>query len=337
MWIEVGIFAAKTILVTVSILVVVGGIAIIFMQTPRRRQGLKVEKLNDHFTDLAHSVDHILLHKKLFKKKLAESKKSKKKSKQTDAEKHRIFVLDFIGDIKADAVDSLREEVSAILVSSQPQDEVLVRIESSGGVVHGYGLAAAQLERLRKAQIPVIAAVDKVAASGGYMMACVANKIIAGPFAIVGSIGVLAPVPNVHKLLKKFDVDYNEYTAGTYKRTVSVFGENTPEGVQKFKSQLEQTHVLFKKHIQQFRPQLNLEQVATGEYWYGHQGLELNLVDDLQTSDQWLLERRETHHLVKISFQRKQKWQDKLSEVLSAGVQGAFRQVLSSMKPFEID
>ncbi|MGK3627588.1 protease SohB, partial [Acinetobacter sp. A11] len=160
---------------------------------------------------------------------LAKEAKIRRKNNQ------KIFVLDFKGDIQASAVENLREEITLILATAKAgRDRIVVRLESPGGMVHGYGLAAAQLVRLRDAGFHLTICVDKVAASGGYMMACIANEIIAAPFAIVGSIGVVAQVPNFNRLLKEHNVDFELYTAGQYKRTVTMFGENTPEGKAKF-------------------------------------------------------------------------------------------------------
>ena len=215
---------------------------------------------------------------------LVKEAKIRKKNNQ------KIFVLDFKGDIQASAADTIREEITLILATAKAgHDRVVVRLESPGGMVHGYGLAAAQLVRLRDAGFNLTICVDKVAASGGYMMACIANEIISAPFAVVGSIGVVAQVPNFNRLLKQHNVDFEMYTAGQYKRTVTMFGENTPEGKAKFEEELQQTHALFKHFVERYRPSLNVEQVATGEHWYGEDARALNLVDKLQTSDEYLL------------------------------------------------
>src|SRR5690606_5968528 len=205
----------------------------------------------------------------------------------------RVFVLKFEGDIRAEGVTEFRDEVTAVLTVARPGDEVVIDIESAGGTVHGYGLCAAQILRLRDHQLEVTACVDKVAASGGYMMAVTANRLIAAPFAIIGSIGVLAQVPNVHRLLKRHDIDYEELSAGEYKRTVSVFGPITEKGRSKFQEQIEDTHVLFKDFIRRNRPQVDLSKVATGEYWFALRAKELNLVDDIMTSDEYLMRQRE--------------------------------------------
>lgn len=215
----------------------------------------------------------------------------KKEQMLRKKDSHKIFVLDFKGDIQAHAVERLREEITLILATAKAgKDRVVLRLESPGGAVHGYGLAAAQLVRLREAGFHLTICVDKVAASGGYMMACIANQIVAAPFAVLGSIGVVAQLPNFNKWLKKHDIDYNVFTAGEYKRTVTVFGENSEADKAKFEQEIQQTHALFKHFVNTYRPQLNVEQVATGEHWYGEDAIKLNLVDHLQTSDAYLLE-----------------------------------------------
>ncbi|AMW79294.1 protease SohB [Acinetobacter sp. TGL-Y2] len=237
-------------------------------------------------------------------------------SKEARARKknnQKIYVLDFKGDMAASAVENLREEITLILSTAKAgRDRVLLRLESPGGMVHGYGLAAAQLVRLRDAGFHLTICVDKVAASGGYMMACIANEIVSAPFAVLGSIGVVAQVPNFNRLLKEHNVDFELYTAGQYKRTVTMFGENTEEGKAKFEEELQQTHVLFKHFVEKYRPQLNVEKVATGEHWYGQDSLDLNLVDKLQTSDEYLLNLLNLHDVYLIQTRRKPTLGEKL-------------------------
>lgn len=238
---------------------------------------------------------------------LSKEARARKKTNQ------KIYVLDFKGDMAASAVESLREEITLILSTAKAgRDRVIVRLESPGGMVHGYGLAAAQLVRLREAGFHVTICVDKVAASGGYMMACIANEVISAPFAIVGSIGVVAQVPNFNRLLKENKIDFELYTAGQYKRTVTMFGENTEEGKTKFEEELQQTHALFKHFVEKYRPQLNVEKVATGEHWYGQDALDLNLVDKLQTSDEYLLGLLPQHDVYLIQTRKKPTLGEKL-------------------------
>lgn len=236
----------------------------------------------------------------------AEKKRLKSGEKKHEEEKKsRLFVLDFNGDVHAHAVSALRREITAVLSIAKPEDEVLLKLESPGGVVHGYGLAASQLQRLRDHNIPLTVAVDKVAASGGYMMACVANKIVSAPFAIIGSVGVVAEVPNIHRLLKKYEVDVDVMTAGEFKRTVTFMGENTEKGKQKFQQELEETHELFKQFVRDNRPQLDIEKIATGEHWFGKQALELKLVDEISTSDELLTQAVENKEIIEIKYKEK--------------------------------
>jgi serine protease SohB len=273
---------------------------------------LSVTKLNESYDAMKAELDHQLLDKKVLKgiekekkKKEKLEKKAQKKSPKTDeAEKKRLYVLDFDGDIKASAVETMREEITAILSVAKSQDEVVVRLESGGGVVHGYGLAASQLQRIREANIPLTICVDKVAASGGYMMACVADKIIAAPFAILGSIGVVAQIPNVHRLLDKSLIDVELHTAGRYKRTLTMLGENTDEGREKFKQDLEDTHGLFKRFVSSQRPQLDIEDIATGDTWYGSEALENKLVDVVMTSDAYLVSHYANADVIQVVYKQ---------------------------------
>lgn len=325
---EILIFAAKVFILFLFI----AGLALLIAFLASKsafKSELEIESLHKKYLDLArllrlHTLDH-----KSRKSLLKEIKKERKKSENESLKK--IYVLDFKGDIKAGAVESLREEISALLQVATPADEVVVRLESPGGIVHGYGLAAAQLLRLRSKGIPLTICVDKVAASGGYMMACVANKIVSAPFAILGSIGVVAQVPNFHKILKKNDVEYKEYTAGDYKRTVSLFGEITPLGESKFKEQLEDTHLLFKNFVSEFRPQLDISQVATGEYWFGKRALDLKLVDELMTSDDYLVSQINNSSIYRIAYKQKEKWSDKVSSLISKTALKLFNQGFSEL------
>ena len=242
----------------------------------------------------------------------------------------RVFVIDFDGDMQASAVAQLREEVSAILPVASGKDEVLVRLESGGGVVHGYGLAASQLIRLKDAGVKLTVSVDKVAASGGYMMACVADEIIAAPFAILGSIGVVAQLPNFHRLLKKNDIDVEMHTAGEYKRTLTFFGENTDKAREKFQADLDDTHSLFKEFVSANRPIVAIDQVSTGEYWFGQRALDLQLTDRLTTSDAFLQSRAEDSDLVEVRYRVKRGWQERLGVAAEVAVERGFRRLLRS-------
>ena len=282
-----------------SILVV---IVVIFGSTQRQKDPdvghIETKNLNDSLEGITHSLKSIVLNPELLKKDAKEEKKKEKEKhktqkkdlKQGEGPRPRMFVVDFVGDVQASEVVNLREEITAIMSVAEEQDEVLVRLESPGGVVHGYGLAASQLQRIRNKSVPLTIAVDKVAASGGYMMACIANKIIAAPFSLLGSIGVVAQIPNFHRILKKNDIDVEILTAGEYKRTLTLFGENTDKAREKFVDDLEDVHELFKDFVSDNRPQIDIEKVATGEAWFGKRALERDLVDELKTSDEYIVD-----------------------------------------------
>ena len=293
----------------------------------RRRHGpeghLEVTKLNDSLKDLKRRIDQAVLPKDEFKKAQKAAAKAEKRQKQQKQQKQqkeasepagRLFALAFEGDLQATRVARLRHEINAILAQAREGDEVLVRIESPGGLVHGYGLVASQLLRIRERGLALVAAVDKVAASGGYLAAAVANRVIAAPFAVVGSIGVVAQIPNVHRLLKKKDVDVEVITAGRYKRTMTVFGENTEEGRRKFLEEIEDLHALFQEFVADHRPGLDLEKVATGESWYGRRAIEFNLVDEIMTSDEYLMKRCQDAEVYEIRWVEPKKPLDRVLE-----------------------
>jgi serine protease SohB len=282
--------------------------AVMSMGQKQREQGkLKVQQLNQQIADTCKQISELANDKKSRK---ALAKQLKQQHKQLN-EKPRCFVIDFKGDIFASAVESLREEVTAILSIANSSDRVLVRLESPGGVVPGYGLAAAQLQRLKDKQIPLDIAVDKVAASGGYLMACLADTLIASPFAIIGSIGVLTQLPNFHRWLKRNDIDFEQITAGQFKRTLTMFGENDEPARQKMQQDLQAIHDIFKSYILRYR-QVDIEKVATGEYWLGHDAKALGLVDQLGTSDDYLLGKIDTWNLLSLRFSRKKRLGQKL-------------------------
>ena len=251
-------------------------------------------------------MNKVVLQKDEWKAKQKDDKAIQKNHKKQKKRKPKAFVLDFLGDIKASAVPSLREEVTAILDVAKKNDQIILRLDNHGGVVHEHGLAASQLARIRQKKINLVVVVDKVAASGGYLMACVANKIYAAPFAILGSIGVIAQLPNFNRLLDNYGVDFEQVTAGQYKRNVTMFGKNTDEDREKLKEQLEEIHSLFKSSVNEYRPELNLDKVATGEYWYGKRALELGLIDEIKTSDELLLEMSKKYEIFSVKLKIKQ-------------------------------
>lgn len=338
---EVAVFALKALVVVLSIGSVIVLIAMLASRAASHKSELEIEPLHKKHQDWADFLKSFTASKEELKEekkrakaeKQAEKKAAKKADKQAeDKPQKKIFVLSFDGDMHANQVDNLREEVTAVLQTATVTDEVVVKVESPGGIVHSYGLAASQLIRIRDRGIPLTICVDQVAASGGYLMACVANKIICAPFAIVGSIGVVAQVPNFFRVLKKHDVDYKEYTAGDYKRTVSLLGEITPQGEQKFQERLVDTHILFKNFVQKFRPQINITQVATGEYWFGEEALKLGLVDELRTSDDYLLSFEKDTPIYELTFEVKKTLSDKVSELMGQVLSKALMRVWTRLE-----
>lgn len=294
-----GLFLVKLISLVIAILIVVlGTVAILTKDKLRLHAKLSIQPLHKKFKEYTKTMLDALEDKE----QLKALQKIEKKSSKNKQKKQRLFVLNFQGDIRASQVTALRETITAVLLIAKPEDEVLVRLESPGGMVNAYGLAASQLSRIKEAKLKLTVAVDKVAASGGYLMACVADHIIAAPFAIVGSIGVVAQLPNFHDFLKEKHIDFEQITAGEYKRTLTMFGKNTSKGREKMQQEVNETHDLFKTHIQQYRPKLDINQVATGEYWLGQKALELQLVDALNSSDNYLLNASKTVDIYEIDY-----------------------------------
>ena len=318
---QYGLFLAKIVTVVIALLFIILTIANV---GDRRRHHdedgeIEVMRLNERFEHFANTLRMTVLDKSTLKAYFKNEKEKSKQAAKEDAKKtpddikKRVYVINFNGDIRASATENLRQEITAILsIVDKDKDEVVVNLESPGGMVHGYGLASSQLARLREHHIPLTICVDKVAASGGYMMACLADKIIAAPFAIIGSIGVVAQIPNFHRLLEKWDIDFEVLTAGEYKRTMTVMGENTEAGRQKFIAELEDTHTLFKEFVKEYRPNLDIQQVATGEHWYGKRAVDLGLVDTLMTSDEYLLTASKTADIFAVRFVHKQNFMQKM-------------------------
>ncbi len=308
---EYGLFLLKTATIVIAIVVIIGSAAAA-QKKAAHQEGLEIEDLNKKYRNLATALKSAILNK-ADKKKVAKEEKEREKARAKSTESRPcVFVIDFKGDLKASAVPSLREEVSAVLDVARDGDQVVVRLENHGGMVHEHGLAASQLARIRERQIPLTVSVDKVAASGGYLMACVADRIIAAPFAILGSIGVLAQIPNFNRMLDSHGVDFEMITAGKYKRTVTMFGKNTDEDRAKLREELEDVHVLFQDAVAKYRPDLDLEKVATGEHWYGTRALDLGLADELKTSDELLSGMADDHDIYRLDYKIKQPLQKRL-------------------------
>lgn len=330
MLVEYGLFLAKT----ATVVIAIAAIALLAISASRRArppEKLEVKHLNRKYEAMAQALKRSVLPRKAFKKELKAEKtrrKAEDKARQAapEAARRRVFVLNFRGDIKATAVASLREEVTAVLTMATPNDEVVVCLENAGGLVHEHGLAASQLLRVRQRNIPLTVTVDKVAASGGYLMACVATRIIAAPFAVVGSIGVLAQLPNFHRLLDRHGVDFEQIKAGEFKRTLTLFGRNTDKDRAKMQQDIEDTHELFKSFVAEHRPSIDLERTATGEHWYGTRALELKLVDELLTSDDCLLAASKDADLYELSYTARKS----MGERLASSMRSVLDQLLYS-------
>lgn len=308
---DYGLFLLKAITIVAAFIVVVGVVAAAGRKASQQ-EGLEIESLNKKYRQLAGALKQAVM-KKADWKAAAKAEKAQAKAESKSTEKRpRVFVIDFKGDLKASAVTSLREEVSAIVEVATAEDTVVVRLENFGGMVHEHGLAASQLARIRDRDIPLIVAVDKVAASGGYLMACVGSTIVAAPFAIVGSIGVIAQMPNFNRMLDNHGIDFEQITAGKYKRNVTIFGKNTDEDRAKLKEELEDVHALFKAAVSKYRPDLDLDRIATGEHWYGTRAIELGLVDEIRTSDEVLAELAKDSDLYRIEYRVKMPLQKRL-------------------------
>ena len=340
---EYGMFLAKTVTLVLAVVAILVAITASAIKQKHKKGELEITDLSAEFEEVEQDITHQLLSKEELKKKeKADKKQAKEKAKaEKNAAKDgetkqepRLFVVDFHGSLDAREVKGLREEITAILSVATKEDEVFVRLESGGGMVHGYGLASSQLDRVRQREIPLTVAVDKVAASGGYMMACVANKIISAPFAILGSIGVIAQVPNFNKLLKKHDVEFEQLTAGEFKRTLTMFGENTEKGREKFVEELEETHELFKGFVSEHRPSLDVAKVATGEHWFGIKAKELGLVDEIQTSDDYLQAASKDRKVVSIKFESRKGLAEKLTKAASLSIENVIGKLWQNNRIF---
>jgi len=325
-WLDIAAFALKAVLIVAAI----GGLVFLVTRLTRGEaeddSEIKVDSLNERYEAREARLNAEILSKKERKALAKARKKAAKTAAATPTTAKRIYVLGFRGDIRATAVGRLGREIDAVLTVARPdQDEVVVRIESPGGTVTGYGLAASQLLRLKDRAIKLTVCVDQVAASGGYLMACVADRIVAAPFAILGSIGVVAQVPNLNRLLKKNDIDFEEMTAGEFKRSVSIFGEITPAGREHFRGKLDDTHEAFKELVRVNRPRLDIAKVADGDTWLAREALKLGLVDELAASDDYLFRLRDSSRIYEVSSEERKSLLQQLLGRLGFAAEAAAR------------
>src|SRR5512143_815654 len=302
---QYALFLAQAATVVLAFVALVAGLSLLSRRKARRPGQIEVTDVNRQFEAAGDRIEAVRLPKKAHKA-LMKQRKAEHKARQVQAGAEPCsYLIDFKGDIRASAFVALREEITAILQVAKAGDDVLLRLESPGGMVNSYGLAAALLLRLRDAKLPLTVMVDTVAASGGYLMAATDDRIVASPFALVGSIGVIAQIPNFHRWLQARNIDWEQFTAGKYKRTVTLFGENTETGRAKLREELEEIHALFRAFVQGRRAQLDMEKVATGEAWLGSKALELGLVHELGTSDEIIRSACQRGRVLHVSFQRK--------------------------------
>lgn len=321
-----GLFVAKVFTIILAIMVLVGFFALFAVKEKELKHRLVLKNINKKFKSYADTVNHEILNKKQLKKYRKEQRKLEQE-REEEENRRRIFVLEFLGDIRASACKSLCNEVTAILTTATPDDEVVVRIESGGGMVHAYGLGASILQRVKDAKIPLTVAVDKIAASGGYMMACVADRIIAAPFAVIGSIGVIMGVPNFNRLMKKHNIEYEQVMAGEFKRTLTVFGENTKKDREKVQEEVDKVHDMFKDFVSNHRPGVNINDVSTGEVWHAVEAQKMHMVDQIQTSEDYLIHASKHSDIYEVKIAGKKQ----LVEKLSQGVHTIVRSFFDSM------
>tara|TARA_Y100000994_G_scaffold248869_1_gene257955 strand:- start:4900 stop:5934 length:1035 start_codon:yes stop_codon:yes gene_type:complete len=336
---EYGLFVAKAVTLVIAFVVVVSTIVGVASKQKQGKGQLEIVSISEQLKDITNYAKQVLLDKNALKKLAKQQKKeakakskSKNKEQGEESQKSRLYVIDFKGSMDAHEVEHLREEITAILCVANKEDEVLVRLESGGGVVHGYGLAASQLQRIKEKGLRLTIAVDKVAASGGYMMACVADKLLASQFAYIGSIGVLAQLPNFNKLLKKNDIEFEQHTAGEFKRTLTIFGENNDEGRAKFKEEIEEIHVLFKDFVHSQRPDMDIDKVATGEYWPGVKAKALGLIDDITTSDDYILSHYPEREIFSVKYSVKKNVAEKLGMSAANVVERVFMKSMNKAR-----
>jgi serine protease SohB len=326
---EYGFFLLKVLTIAVAIVFPILMIISSAKSQPSDEKGsLVIKNLSEKLERMGNQLSGSQLNSKEYKKfsKSLDKKEKKKQKKDSDVEQS-VYVLNFVGDVQATEVDKLKHEINAILISKTKCKEVVLKVESGGGAAYAYGLCAAELQRLVDNKIELTVCIDRVAASGGYLMSCVATKIIAAPWAIVGSIGVIAQMPNIHRLLKKNDVDFEMHTAGEFKRTLTVLGENTEEGRKKFKTELEDLHLIFKDFVKDNRPQIDTGIVATGEVWQGKKAVEVGLIDEIGTSDDYLLKLTEKHKLFEIDYVEKKN----ITEKFGLGLQSTLDSLLNKV------
>ena len=228
-------------------------------------------------------------------------------------DKSNLYYLEFEGDIQASEAAKLKQEILVCLQVAKPTDVFLILVESSGGSVSNYGDLYSVMEMIKKRGHTLWVAIDRVAASGGYLISLPADKIFATPFALIGSIGVLSEVPNFGGLLDKYGVKMEEYTAGERKMNISMFRENGEEQKEHHRKKLGKIHELFKAQLVKYRGGLiekkgvDIGELMEGDFWMGENAFELGLVDELKSSVEILLDEKDHFNILKVNYHNEPK------------------------------
>ena len=173
--------------------------------------------------------------------------------------------------------------LEAAFRKGKPSAVALV-INSPGGSPVQSSLIGSRIRRLAaEHDVPVYAFVEDVAASGGYWLACAADKIYLDESSIVGSIGVISASFGAHEFLNRQGFERRVYTAGKSKSMLDPFRPENPEDVERLKGSLEQIHEVFKTHVTSRRGgRLASDQdLFTGEIWLGQKAIDVGLADHI--------------------------------------------------------
>lgn len=282
-------------------------------------EGVVFKNLSNEYSSIEDSYDSVLINKPIVDKSI-------NLNDVVQEGAHNVFVIDYVGSMMASEVVYLTAKIDAIILKSNKDDEVVINITSPGGAVSGYGLVASQIKRLKTAGLKITATVDTVAASGGYMAAVVSDEIIAAPFAMVGSIGVVANVMIYEELLKNIGIQTNVYTSGDSKRTVVPSRVPNAEEEAKLEAQLEEIHSRFKDHVLSFRPDIDEDKVFTGQAFLAADAINFGLVDKIGTSDELLLNLyKDGHRLIEVQFIIEENIGGSVTKQVSAGLVDAIK------------
>ncbi|WP_343192796.1 S49 family peptidase [Buchnera aphidicola (Taiwanaphis decaspermi)] len=249
---------------------------------------LKVELLNNHYKKLKNDLS-FFQKKKIINQKNVYNKKS------------NLYILDYNDKIKKNKIKKLREEISSIILVAKKNDEVLLRLENTSDIVYEYGLVIAQLQRLRKKGIKLIISIDKIVSNGGYIIACVADHISASPFSIIGPINIVVNIPNIDKYTQTSNLNNQLNDCNTFTK-LTLIKNNTKIYVNKIFNKLDIKKYIRNSFIKDMRPSLNLNKIFNQNYWIGENAINEKLIDSINTSDDILFSKKDTHNLLKIKY-----------------------------------